>query len=157
MKQIVHLVNVKSKKSKEFEQIFSLFNKKISNFAHLKIDEIKSFEVSRDQKEVKVDKESVMILQKLKSSTFIILCDESGVDLNSIDFAKTISEKMEIYKQVSLVIGGAFGVNNEVRKKADLTIKLSPFVLNHLVAKVVLLEQIYRTFMIICKKPYHNK
>ena len=59
-------------------------------------------------------------------------------------------------KQVYFLIGGPYGVSDEIKKRASLKVNLSPFTLNHLVAQVVLLEQIYRGFMILKNLPYHN-
>lgn len=60
-------------------------------------------------------------------------------------------------KRSVFVIGGAFGVDETVKARAQKTICLSSMVLNHLVAKVVVLEQIYRSFTILGHLPYHNE
>lgn len=157
MKSLIQFVSVKSKKSPEFENIFSIYESKISNYSEIRFDEIKSYEVDRDQKKIKVEKESQSILEKIEPNSFVILCDERGKSINSIDFSKIVSENLEVRKKITVIIGGAFGVSEDLKNKADLKVSLSPFVLNHLVAKTVLLEQIYRTFTIIHKIPYHNE
>ena len=106
---------------------------------------------------MKVEKESQMILEKVEPNGFLVICDERGKNLDSLQLANIISENLEVRKKVTFVIGGAFGLSDDLKNKADLKIALSPFVLNHLVAKTVLLEQIYRTFTIINKIPYHNE
>lgn len=157
MKQSIELISVKSKKSPEFEKIFSNYKSKILNYSEIAFHEIKSFEAARNQKDLKVNKESQAILEKIRTSSFIILCDEVGEEISSFALAELISNNLGVYKKITFVIGGAFGVNDQVREQANLILKLSPFVLNHLVAKTVLLEQIYRTFTIINKLPYHNE
>ncbi len=54
------------------------------------------------------------------------------------------------------IIGGAYGVNEEVKKRADLKVSLSAMTMNHIMAQAVSLEQIYRAFTIIKNLPYHN-
>lgn len=157
MKATIQFISIKSKKSAEFENLFSLYESKIQNFCDLRFDEIKSFEVDRNQKSVKILKESEAIESKIENGSYIILCDERGKNLDSLNFAKTVSEQLEVRKKVTFIIGGAYGVNQALVDKADLKVSLSPFVLNHLMAKAVLLEQIYRTFTIINKLPYHNE
>ena len=157
MKSLVQIISVKSKKFPEFETLFSTYKDKIINYSDIKIDEIKSYEVDRDQKKLKVEKESQMILEKVEPNSFLVICDERGKNLDSLKLADIIAENLEVRKKVTFVIGGAFGLSDELKEKADLKIALSPFVLNHLVAKTVLLEQIYRSFTIINKIPYHNE
>ncbi len=156
MKSAIQIISVKSKKSAEFESLFNLYESKITNFCDVKFDDIKSYEIDRDQKEIKILKESSAIEAKIEKGSYIILCDERGKNLKSLEFAKTLEEQLVVRKKVSFIIGGAFGVSDQLINKADLKICLSPFVLNHLMAKAVLLEQIYRTFTIIKNIPYHN-
>ena len=157
MKSLVQVISVRSKKFPEFESLFSIYKDKISNYTDLRFDDVKSYEVDRDQKNIKVEKESHMILEKVESNSFLVVCDERGKNLDSFKLAELIRENLEVRKKVTFVIGGAFGLSDDLKNKADLKIALSPFVLNHLVAKAVLLEQIYRTFTIINKIPYHNE
>lgn len=157
MKSLVQIISVRSKKVSEFESLFDLYNRKIANYSDLRFDDLKSYDADRDQKQIKIEKESEMILNKIEPQSYTILCDERGKTLNSLELAKLLAETLEVKKKVTFIIGGAFGVNDAVKNKADFKINLSPFVLNHLVAKSVLLEQIYRTFTIIHKIPYHNE
>ena len=80
-----------------------------------------------------------------------------GRDLTSIEFSKQI-EKIETSgkKRTVFIIGGAYGVSENVKMKVNLKISLSKFIMNHLVAEVVVLEQIYRAHTIINRIPYHN-
>jgi 23S rRNA (pseudouridine1915-N3)-methyltransferase len=157
VKPTIQFISVKSKKSNEFENLFAMYESKIRIFCDLKFDEIKSFEADRSQKAVKVLKESEAIEAKINSGSFIILCDERGRNLNSLEFAEQVAEQLGVRKKITFIIGGAFGVSRALYEKVDLKVSLSPFVLNHLMAKAVLLEQIYRTFTIINKRPYHNE
>lgn len=157
MKSLIQVISVRSKKFPEFETLFSTYKDKISNYSDVRFDDVKSYEVDRDQKNIKIEKESQMILEKVEPNSFLVICDERGKNLDSLKLADIIAENLEVRKKVTFVIGGAFGLSDELKNKADLKIAFSPFVLNHLVAKTVLLEQIYRTFTIINKIPYHNE
>ena len=59
-------------------------------------------------------------------------------------------------KRIVFIIGGAFGVSDEIKKQAHLKVGLSAMVMNHLVAETVALEQIYRSLTILNRIPYHN-
>lgn len=87
-----------------------------------------------------------------------IVLDERGRQLRSVDFAQWIKAKeLGGTKQVSLLIGGADGHSNEVREASDECWSLSSFTLQHELALVVLLEQIYRAYSILRGTPYHRE
>ena len=96
--------------------------------------------------------------QKLlaKSSGAIIVMDEKGESLTSIEFAKKISDLEEI-SDISFLIGGADGVSDEVRNNAKLLISLSKMTMPHSLARLVLVEQIYRAKSILANHPYHRE
>ena len=88
----------------------------------------------------------------LESKTYYLL-DEKGNEFDSISFAKFISN---IDEKVIFVVGDEDGFDNDVKKNAKLTISLSKMTLPHDLAKIVLLEQIYRSETIIKNKKYHR-
>ena len=133
------------------------FIEKINRFIQFEEIEIKTEKTPRDQSQLKVNMESKKLLSKINKDDFLILFDEKGKKLNSIEFSKSIEKTfMTGKKRVIFVIGGAYGVSDEVKNMADIKISFSDMVFNHLVAKIVLLEQIYRALTIIKNIPYHN-
>ncbi len=136
---------------------FELYRQKISHFVSFEIKEIKLKKNSRDEKQQKIKADSEAILNEIKSDDFVILFDECGKNLDSLQFSKQIDKVLHSGKKRCLfVIGGAFGVNDSVKMEAQLTLSLSPMVMNHLVAQTVVMEQIYRGFAILKNLPYHN-
>ncbi len=91
------------------------------------------------------------------AGTWRIVLDERGRQMGSVDFAKWISkQELSGRKAVSLLIGGADGHGDEVRQAADELWSLSAMTLQHELALVVLLEQLYRAFSIQRGEPYHR-
>ena len=136
----------------------STYLTKINPFVKIEVIIIKSNSQSRDDKNEKVNDEGKKILKELDPNDFVILLDETGKNLNSEQWAKETEKLLNSgKKRVVWIIGGAFGVSDEIKKRANLKLCLAPFVMNHLVAKTVLLEQIYRSFTILKNIPYHNK
>lgn len=134
-----------------------LYRKKISFFMPLEIQTLKAKKTAREDADFKRNQESETILASLSSDDYVVLFDERGSVLDSVSFSKKIENILQTSKKRCVfIIGGAYGVNEEVRSRADLKISLSPMVMNHLLAQVVGLEQIYRAFTIIKKIPYHN-
>ena len=90
--------------------------------------------------------------QYIKPNEFNIILDPLGKELNTDNFANLLSNNPKI----NFFIGGAYGFNREFLKRGDLTLSLSKLTMSHRVAKVVLLEQIYRALTINNNHPYHK-
>jgi 23S rRNA (pseudouridine1915-N3)-methyltransferase len=96
-------------------------------------------------------------LMGIDASDRLFVCDESGKSLSSIEFSKKLEHLRDhACPRLFILIGGPFGFGKEVKQRADLTLSLSPFVMNQEVALVVLMEQIFRAYTIIHNHPYHN-
>lgn len=134
------------------------YYKKISKFIPIEFAKIEIQKSSRDQANEKKKIESELISKFLKPHDFIVLFDETGKSLSSEKFTD-MNKKilMSGKKRAIFIIGGAYGVSDDIKKLATEKVSLAPFVLNHLVAEIVALEQVYRSFTIIKNLPYHNK
>ena len=87
----------------------------------------------------------------------MIFDEAAKASKNSIHFAQQIQKATELNKQkIVFLIGGAFGLSDEIKNRADLKLSLSPLTMNHHVAYAMSLEQLYRSFTIINDIPYHN-
>lgn len=151
------LYNLATAKEEWAHEVCELYKKKISFFFPFEIQSLKAKKSSRDSADYKRDEESELILKNLSSDDFVVLFDERGLSLDSLQFSKKIENILGSSKKRAIfVIGGAFGVNDQIRKRADLKVSLSPMVMNHLMAQAVSLEQIYRALTIIKNIPYHN-
>ncbi|MBK6837693.1 MAG: 23S rRNA (pseudouridine(1915)-N(3))-methyltransferase RlmH [Bacteroidetes bacterium] len=97
------------------------------------------------------------ILSRLKPRDLLILLDERGVALSSVEFAGKIQTSMvQGYSNMVFVIGGAYGVNDEVRKRANMILSFSAFTLTHQMIRLFLVEQIYRAMTILKNESYHH-
>ncbi len=111
---------------------------------------------SSQKNEVAVKDESERILAKLKPDDFVILLDERGKMFDSPTLSKTLVVPLEQSKNVAIIIGGAYGVSEQVSSRADVTWSLSPLVFPHQLVRLVLIEQLYRAQTIHLGLPYHN-
>lgn len=97
-------------------------------------------------------------LLRASEDTFRVILDERGQALRSLEMAGWIEQRhLGGTKRVSLIIGGSDGHSETFRAKADVVWKLSDLTLQHEVALVVLLEQIYRAHTILKGEPYHRE
>ncbi|MDA8391842.1 MAG: 23S rRNA (pseudouridine(1915)-N(3))-methyltransferase RlmH [Actinomycetota bacterium] len=101
-------------------------------------------------------REWVQIEAALPGSRELWVCDQSGVSMTSERFAATIRSRRESGRPIALVVGGAFGLPDEGRRRADLLLALAPWTLPHEIARLVLAEQLYRAGTIARNEPYHK-
>lgn len=122
----------------------------IRPYAVLEVEEIK--EERGKPARMSMQKEAERLLRQ--AGTFILL-DEKGRAMTSEDFARLLKAN-EAGGKMEFVLGGAYGVSEEVKQRATDIISLSPMTLTHEMARLVFLEQIYRAFTINVKKGYHH-
>src|ERR1035441_840021 len=101
--------------------------------------------------------EEELILKKLASNHYLILLDERGKLLNSIQWSQQFQQCMnQGVKTLVLLIGGAFGVTEAVRERANQCRSLSNLVFPHQMVRLIVAEQVYRSFSILNNSPYHH-
>ena len=102
--------------------------------------------------------EGKMILEWLEKDTILIALDEYGKQMDSLSFAQFIIQKGNMgTKKLVFLIGGAFGLDETVLKRANLKWSLSPLTFPHQLVRLILAEQIYRAYTIINNEKYHHK
>lgn len=100
--------------------------------------------------------ESDRILSKLDRDMFVVLLDERGQNVDSPALADRLQGAFDSSKQVSVIIGGAYGVDDRVRQRADFVWSLSKLVFPHQLVRLILAEQLYRAQEIAGGRPYHH-
>ncbi|MCL2445060.1 23S rRNA (pseudouridine(1915)-N(3))-methyltransferase RlmH [Candidatus Saccharibacteria bacterium] len=100
--------------------------------------------------------ESKQILTKITPSDFVILLDETGKNLSSPELSQLLTAQINNSKQITLIIGGAYGVSPEIKQRANFIWSLSNLVFPHQIVRLILTEQIYRAQTITQNHPYHH-
>ncbi|MDO4271396.1 MAG: 23S rRNA (pseudouridine(1915)-N(3))-methyltransferase RlmH [Candidatus Saccharibacteria bacterium] len=96
--------------------------------------------------------ESERLASHIKPTDFVILLDERGKQLTSPAFSEALSS----HDNIVIVIGGAYGVDDSLRRRANLMMSLSAMVFPHQLVRLILIEQIYRAQCIYHGHPYHH-
>ena len=105
-----------------------------------------------------IAKESEKILGAVKGKQNVFLLDENGVDITNYQLARAIEQAQnQSIKAASLIIGGAYGVNRDVAMRADARIKLSSLIFPHQIVRLIVIEQIYRSYQILAGTGYHHE
>jgi len=138
-------------------ELFLNYQKRLSWKIELKELELKKSNLANLQGDVLKNKEGELLLSKVPNSATIIALDEKSKMLTSVEFASTIKHYGNHgNSNLAFIIGGADGLSEEIKQKADLMLSLSKMTFPHLMIRSFLLEQIYRANTIINNHPYHR-
>jgi 23S rRNA (pseudouridine1915-N3)-methyltransferase len=125
------------------------FTTRISRYAPV---EWKLISVGKDVKE-----EAGHILKAVGEKDFVVLLDERGKELSSVELSQFMEKRFtESTQRIVFVIGGAYGVDEVVKSRANFTWSLSKLVFPHQLVRLILSEQLYRAFSILRGEKYHH-
>jgi 23S rRNA (pseudouridine1915-N3)-methyltransferase len=110
--------------------------------------------ISEDQQKTM---EGELILKQLQPSDTLVLLDEHGKELRSIELAKWLEQKKQTAKRLVFAIGGPYGFSKAVYDRANEQLSLSKLTFSHQMVRLVFTEQIYRACTIIKGEPYHHE
>ena len=128
---------------------------RIGGLADLTLSEVKAVEFQDAARAVAA--EDRQLLRGLGRDDFLIAMDPQGQPLNSESFAQVIADRREhSLKRMVFVLGGPNGLSQAVRNRSHRVISLSSMTFSHEIARLVLLEQIYRAFTLVHRIPYHK-
>lgn len=103
------------------------------------------------------EREGYLILKNILPSDTVVLLDEHGKEMRSIDFAKWTEMKRNDAKRLVFVIGGPYGFSKDIYSRANEKISLSRMTFSHQMVRLIFVEQIYRACTIIKGEPYHHE
>ena len=156
MKTILILVGKTT--NKHFQAGISDYAERISHympFEIVTIPELKNTKsLSEDQQKTM---EGELILKHLQASDTLVLLDEHGKELRSIELAKWLEQKQQTARRLVFVIGGPYGFSDAVYSRANEQLSLSRLTFSHQMVRLVFTEQIYRACTIIKGEPYHHE
>lgn len=157
----IMLVTVGKIKEKFFEDAIKEYSKRLSRYCKLEILQVadeKTPEGASEAVELQIkEKEGQRILSLIRDDAYVIALAIEGKMLDSEELAERI-EKLGVsgISQIVFVIGGSLGLSAQVMKRADYALSFSRMTFPHQLMRVVLLEQIYRSYRIMNHQPYHK-
>jgi 23S rRNA (pseudouridine1915-N3)-methyltransferase len=101
-------------------------------------------------------REGERLIERLPDGAVVLACDERGDRLTSPEFAALLTTARDAARDVAFVVGGAYGLDDAVRRVASRSLQLAPWTLPHELARLVLAEQLYRAGTIARGEPYHK-
>ena len=156
----IRIICIGKFKEKYWEAASAEYMKRLGAYCNISVEEIKEERLpsnpsAADERNVK-EAEGKSILGKIAKGDYVVAMDIKGKELSSEDLAAKIRDTAFTHSTIDFIIGGSLGLSDEVIKRADLRFSFGKITLPHQLARVVLLEQIYRAFKINAGETYHK-
>jgi 23S rRNA (pseudouridine1915-N3)-methyltransferase len=129
---------------------------RIRRYIQVEVVEVRDVAGGSVPDETAIAREGEALLKAAEGAPWLLALDPTGRQADSVRFAAYLRRQIEVYHQVAFIIGGPVGQAPEVLKRANERLSLSLFTFPHELARVVLLEQIYRAMTILNQEPYHK-
>ena len=152
---MIKLLCVGKIKDKNLKALIDDYAKKINLYHKLEIIEVKDEKITDNEKAV-LDIEANRVLEKINSDEYVIIMDLHGESMDSLKFADKIDRLFTRNSKITFVIGGSLGLGEKLIDRANDRIKLSDMTFLHQMCRLILLEQIYRSFKILHNETYHK-
>lgn len=135
-----------------------IFEKRLKNYLPFTWTELPGVKIKTTDGAILKQEEGKMILSKITPDDFLVLLDENGKHFSSVELAQWLEQRLAASnRRLIFLIGGAFGFSTDVYARANMQISLSRLTFSHQMARVFLLEQLYRAMTILRNEPYHNQ
>ena len=151
MIKIIAVGKLKENYFKDAQEEYLKRLKKYTNVVLIEVLDSKIDEVKSSQEE-----EKERILKHINSNDYIVILDINGNMLTSVDLSKKIDNIFINNSNITFIIGGSYGVHQDIKDKANYSISFGKLTYPHQLFRVMLLEQIYRSFKIINNEKYHK-
>ena len=136
------------------------YKKRLSRYIKLDIIEVDDAKIkdnaSPKEEDLVKKEEGIRILKQVKDNEYMILLDLHGKEIDSVEFSKIIDTTSIRFSTITFVIGGSLGLSDAVIQRANYILCLSKMTFTHQMTRVILLEQIYRSFKILNNEVYHK-
>ena len=155
----IELIVVGKTDSKEVTALVEMYQKRVNHYCRFAITTLPDLRNTKNlSPQQQNQSEGERILAQLTDSDYVVLLDEHGDELRSVEFSEWIRKRMVSgLKRLIFVIGGPYGFSEEVYKRANQQISLSKMTFSHQIVRAIFAEQIYRAFTILNNEPYHHE
>ena len=155
----IKLLVVGKTDEKYLQEGIANYEKRLKHYVGFEIAVIPALKDQRGTSPTEMkEREAQLILKQVEKSDRIVLLDEHGAQRTSVGFAEYMQKQMNAgIRNLTFVVGGAFGFAPSVYAAAHDKMSLSPMTFNHQMVRLFFVEQLYRAFTILHHEPYHNE
>lgn len=141
-------------KEKYFKDAIIEYQKRISKYTKLEIIEVEDIFESNISDIKK--KEADSLEKYISPKDYVITLEIEGNQLESLELSKKISDTLIINSNITFIIGGSYGLDNRIKQRSNYALSFSKMTFPHQLFRVLLLEQIYRSYKILNNESYHK-
>ena len=155
----INLILVGKTTSKEFQSIIDDYSERVTHYTPFEmtvIPELKNTKALSQEQQKTLEGDAIM--RQLQDSDYVVLLDEHGKELRSVEFATWMGKKQQtVSRRLVFIIGGPYGFSPAVYERANEKLSLSRMTFSHQMVRLVFTEQLYRACTIIKGEPYHHE
>lgn len=155
----IRLLAIGKTDNPHLQSLIEVYSKRLKHYIKFELEPIPDIKNAKNLSESEQKrKEGELIFSKIEKSDVVILLDEKGKNLNSIEFANYLQKHMNSgVKRIVFLIGGPYGFSPEIYGRANGMLSLSKMTFSHQMVRLFIIEQLYRGFTILRNEPYHHK
>ena len=151
---MIKIIAVGKLKEDYLKEAVKEYMKRLSKYTKIEIIEVNDSKIDEEYKAKEEEKKE--ILKYITGKEYLITLEIEGKELSSIELSKKIEETLIISSDITFVIGGSCGIDKEILDNSNYHLSLSRLTFPHQLFRVILLEQIYRSFKIMNNERYHK-
>lgn len=148
---MIKIICVGKIKEKFYKEAIEEYKKRLSKYTKLEIIEVPDESTGNI-----LEKEEINILKNIKDKDYVITMEIEGNYLSSIELANKIDNTLIDNSNITFIIGGSYGLSEKIKRRSNYKLSFSKLTFPHQLFRVILLEQIYRSFKIINNESYHK-
>ena len=155
----INLILVGKTTSKEFQSIIDDYSERVTHYTPFEmtvIPELKNTKALSQEQQKTLEGDAIM--RQLQDSDYVVLLDEHGKELRSVEFATWMGKKQQtVSRRLVFIIGGPYGFSPAVYERANEKLSLSRMTFSHQMVRMIFIEQLYRAFTILKGEHYHHE
>ncbi len=148
---MIKIICVGKIKEQYLRSAISEYEKRLKKFTKLEI-----IEVNDESNGNILEKEKNHIIRYINDHDYVVTLEIDGNMIDSVELSKKIDQTLINFSNITFVIGGSYGLSDEIKKRSNYKLSFSKMTFPHQLFRVLLLEQIYRSFKIINNESYHK-
>ena len=150
---MIKIITVGKIKEKYYTDAVNEYLKRLSKYTKIDLIEVKDedFDISKT-----LLKEKESILKYIDEKDYVITLEIEGTELDSVSLSKKINDIQSNNSNITFIIGGSYGLHEDIKRRSNYALSFSKMTFPHQLFRVILLEQLYRSYKIINNETYHK-
>lgn len=150
---MIKIITVGKLKENYFKEATEEYLKRLMKYTKINLIEVpdENYDISKT-----LLKEKESILKYINDKDYIITLEIEGKELSSIELSNKINEQLIVNSDITFIIGGSYGLHEDIKKMSNFKLSFSKLTFPHQLFRIMLLEQLYRSFKILNNETYHK-